>query len=244
LGRRACGSDHSALPATDMVAAAKPARKVTALLPGQPRYRLLIADDTAENRLLLEKMLGSFGFDVRSANDGREAIDLWHAWKPHLVWMDIRMPVVDGYEATRKIREAEKEIGRRTPIVAITASAFEHDRDRILAAGCDDMVVKPFVESNIFEMLTRHLGVEWQYEEVESTSPGARVHIGERIARMTHEWRERLSGAMTAGDVETANALADEIATSDPPLGAELRKMIKSYRLDEIQAAVEWRSNI
>ncbi len=244
LGKGSTFSFTIPLPAADAVAAGKPRRKVTALAPGQPRFRLLIADDTAENRLLLERLFASFGFEVKSANNGDEALDAWHAWKPHLVWMDIRMPVVDGYEATRRIREAEKESGRRTPIVAITASAFEHDRDRILAAGCDDMVVKPFVEASIFEMLARHLGVEWLYEDVEATSPGTPVDIGERMSRVSRTWREQLAGAMNAGDVESAYTLADEIENTDAPLAAELRKMIKTYRFDEIQAAVEWRSNV
>ncbi len=226
------------LPRAEEERPAAPVRKVVALAPGQPRYRMLVADDTAENRILLEKLLAAFGFEVRSAINGREALEEWSAWKPDLVWMDIRMPIVDGYEATRRIREAEQTSGKHTPVIAITASAFEHDKERILAAGCDDMVVKPFVEANIFDAMTRHLGVQWLYSDHEP----AVGHVTLSAARLAHLPRtalEKLRDAVTAGDIEETYNITQEIERVDPQVAEELRTMLKNYRLDEIQAAVE-----
>ena len=83
-------------------------RQITGLAPNQPAYRILVVEDRWENRHLLVNVLKPLGFDVREAENGKEALDLWETWHPHLIWMDMRMPVMDGYEATRRIREKEQ----------------------------------------------------------------------------------------------------------------------------------------
>ncbi len=100
-----------------------PTRKVMGLAPDQPKYRLLVVDDVKVSRLLLVKMIRGLRFEVREAENGREAIALWSTWEPHLIFMDIQMPVMDGYKATKRIK-AHLE-GEKTAIVALTASAFE-----------------------------------------------------------------------------------------------------------------------
>ncbi|MEM8779271.1 MAG: PAS domain S-box protein, partial [Cyanobacteria bacterium P01_G01_bin.49] len=81
----------------------KPTRRVIGLAPNQPQYRILAVDDRLESRILLVKLLSSMGFNVRQASNGQEALDVWEAWEPHLIWMDMRMPIIDGYKATQRI---------------------------------------------------------------------------------------------------------------------------------------------
>ncbi|OAD22293.1 two-component hybrid sensor and regulator, partial [Candidatus Thiomargarita nelsonii] len=131
-------------------------RQVIALAPGQSRYRILIVDDKHSNRQLLLKLLGPLGFEVRDCCNGVEAIEIWEHWQPHLIWMDMRMPVMDGYEATQRIKATFK--GHATTIIALTASAFEEERAAVLSAGCDDFMRKPFKETDIFEMMHKHIG--------------------------------------------------------------------------------------
>ncbi|MBF0338495.1 MAG: response regulator [Nitrospirae bacterium] len=138
-------------------------RTVTGLAPGQPQYRLLIAEDQPENRLLLHKMLKPLGFDIREAGNGREAVELFNQWHPHLIWMDIRMPVMNGLEATRLIKASEA--GAQTRIVALTAHALEEERLEILNAGCDGLIRKPYSDVDIFEALARELGIVFLYED-------------------------------------------------------------------------------
>ena len=130
-------------------------RRVTGLAPEQHApdggpYRLLVVEDQPANRDVLVKLLEPFGFDMRCAVNGQEGVEVWESWQPHLVWMDMRMPVLDGYAATRLIKDRARPPGRTAIIVALTASAFEEDRDAILAAGCDDFVRKPFRENEGF----------------------------------------------------------------------------------------------
>ncbi len=147
----------------------KPARKVIALEPNQPRYRILIADDQEDNRLLLVSLLAPLGFDLHEAGNGREAVEMWEAWRPHLICMDMRMPVMDGCEAVKMIREREAD--SETPdtvIIAVTAGAFEDDRKIALNAGCDAFLGKPFLESDLSDLIAKHLGVCFIYEDEES----------------------------------------------------------------------------
>src|SRR5262249_13519417 len=154
------------LPAASAVAHAE-TRRVVGLEPGEPAYRLLGADDKEANRRVLVELLPSLGFDVREAATGREAVEVWADWRPDLVFMDMHMPEMNGYEATREIRRQETVPGAvatgSTPvrIVALSASVFERDRKGILESGCDDFVGKPFRQEVIFEKLATHLGARF-----------------------------------------------------------------------------------
>ncbi len=168
------------LPAGGEVSLPAEPRRVLRLAPDQPRLRILVVDDAEDNRILLRRLLAQVGFEVREATTGGEALEIWESWRPHLIWMDMRMPVMDGCEATRRLRHAEsKRAGDRTAIIALTATAFEHDRSKALAAGCDEMVTKPFREEAIFDQLAEHLGARFVYEEarpVAAVSDGSPVH--------------------------------------------------------------------
>jgi len=134
-------------------------RYIIGLAPNQSEYRILVVEDRWESRHLLVKLLESVGFQVREAENGAEAIAIWDEWEPHLIWMDMRMPVMDGYEATRQIKAHLK--GQATVIIALTASALEEEKAIILSAGCDDFVRKPFREDVILDKLTEYLGVSY-----------------------------------------------------------------------------------
>jgi PAS domain S-box-containing protein len=138
-------------------------RHAVALKPGQPAYRILIVDDQWNNRQLLVSLLKPLGFELREATNGQEALNIWQSWQPHLILMDIRMPVMDGYEASRQIMAASAE--SEPIIIAITANVTEDKKGDILATGCRDVVYKPFQTTEIIEMLQTHLGTSFVYQE-------------------------------------------------------------------------------
>jgi signal transduction histidine kinase/CheY-like chemotaxis protein len=234
-GRGSRFSFELPLPAAEGAVAGEPERrKVVGLAPGQPAYRLLVADDTAENRLLLEELFTAVGLEVRSVANGREAVDAWREWEPHLIWMDVRMPVLDGCGATRAIRAAESGSARpRTTVIALTASAFQHDRDSIISAGCDDFVAKPFLENTLFDVLVRHLGVTWRYAG-EEPEPEPRLQIA---AAIPDDVRGALDAAIVRGDVAEAVRIAERIGA--PELRSRLTEMIRAYRFDEVQELLQ-----
>jgi signal transduction histidine kinase/CheY-like chemotaxis protein/ligand-binding sensor domain-containing protein len=151
--------------AVESLVATRDREHVVALAPGETPRRILVVDDIAINRAVLSRLLLSVGFEIREAASGEEAVAVWQSWDPHLIWMDKWMHGLDGLDATRHIRAEEKATGRaHTPILALSASALEAERDEILAAGCDDFVAKPYRAATIFSKLTEYLGVQYVYE--------------------------------------------------------------------------------
>ncbi|MGF1499484.1 MAG: GAF domain-containing protein [Elainellaceae cyanobacterium] len=145
-----------------------PCRRVIGLEPDQPNYHVLVVEDKWENRQLLLRLLTSVGFEVREATNGQEALHVCQHWRPHLIWMDMRMPVMDGYEATRAIKARYEE---ESPIIlALTANAFEEDRLVALSLGCDDFIRKPCQEQIVLEKMAEYLNVRYVYADSGSSS--------------------------------------------------------------------------
>lgn len=123
-------------------------------------YRILVVDDSPVSRRMVCRAVAMSGLDVSEileASNGQEALEVVAKEPPDLIFMDLKMPVMDGWEATQRIRAQEK--GRRTPIIALTAQAMAGDEQKALAAGCDDYVAKPIVDPNIVrEKMERLLG--------------------------------------------------------------------------------------
>ena len=141
-------------------------RKIVRLAPNQPNYRILVVDDVAVNRKLLTHLLSSVGFEVKEAVNGQDAIAQWEAWQPHLIWIDMQMPVMTGEEAALKMRQLDPQ--GTTKIIALTASAFEENKLSALDSGCDDFVSKPVQAASVFSKMSQHLGVQYLYEELAS----------------------------------------------------------------------------
>ena len=241
------------------VQAAQPTRRVIGLEPGQRTYRLLVVDDKEVNRKLMVRMLTDLGppplgFEVREAVNGQEAIEIWESWEPHLIWMDMRMPVMDGYEATRRIKATIK--GQATVIVALTASALEEDRVVMLSEGCDDYMRKPFREADLFDALARHLGVRFVYQEVvqdrERTrripgepSQGALaltagdLELAERMAALPPDWVVDLREATILGDLGLILARIDQIREQDAALAEALAALAHNFDHDKILALIQ-----
>ncbi len=131
-----------------------PQRTVWQRVDGPP-LRVLLVEDNAVNRKLAIRMLEKHAHTVVAAGNGREALETLeeHAWQFDLVLMDVQMPEMDGYQATGVIREREKTLGLRLPIIAMTAHALERDRERCLAAGMDAYLSKPIQMERLFETI-------------------------------------------------------------------------------------------
>ena len=218
-------------------APATPARaRVVGLAQGQPRYRLLIVEDQPENRLLLRRLLEPVGFELREAADGAEAIVAWREWRPHLVFMDIRMPVMDGLEATRRILASDT--GTLTKIVAVTAHALEEERREILSAGCDDFIRKPYGDNEIFDALARQLGVRFRYEASGPTgAPAASVDAAD-LAGLPDNLSGSLERALVDLDVDAVNRAVDEVRVVEPHLAGALADLVADLQFGRILRAV------
>ena len=214
-------------------------RRIIALEPNQPRYKLLIVDDNLINRQLLIKLLNPLGFELQEATNGKEAIEIWQDWEPHLIFMDMRMPVMDGYEATKQIKTTIK--GQATAIIAITASVLKDDKNIILSAGCDDFVRKPFEESIIFEMIEKHLGVRYVYEETHLAEKQTIRYTldAECLKVMSADWLEEVYQASMDLDDDSILTLIAQIPENHTTLAAALTDCVQNFRFDQIIDLIE-----
>jgi signal transduction histidine kinase/FixJ family two-component response regulator len=225
---------HSRLPTRPVVGLASDGA-------GAAPPRILVVDDSQENRVVLCEILERVGFQVRQASGGEEAVNLNTSWQPHLIWMDIRMPVLDGYEVTRRIRE----IGDRVPIIAVTASAFEEDRAAVLAAGCDDFVRKPFREGEVLAVTAKHLGINYLHQELPKSADDAGldhplvVLAPADLSDLPEAWVTDLGQAARRGRSRQVLALIEGIEGERPQVARELRMLVRESRFLDIVAAVD-----
>ncbi len=211
--------------------------QVMSLAANHLPYRLLIVEDVYENQRLLQSLLEPLGFELEMAKHGQEALQLWQNWSPHLVWMDIRMPVMDGYESTRQIRLLEQRTSQsHTPIIALTASALEEDKAAILAAGCDDYICKPIKTEVILTKLAEYLDITYKdAQEVNLELPiSSHLDIREVFNVMPEPWIRELHDSAVKGSKRHILKLIEEIPRSHQTLADHLQYLAQSYQLDQI----------
>lgn len=214
----------------------KPSRRVIALKPGQLLYRILVVDDNPSNRLLIVKLLSPLGFEIQQAENGQEAIAVWQRWHPHLIWMDMRMPIMDGYEATRQIKASTQ--GQATVIVALTASSYEEERSVLLSAGCDDFIRKPFKEKTLFEVMQKHLGIGYIYESNDDVPvPSVEVpvrELNEILSAMSLDWLQVLHRAAVDADGGEVFHLIQQMPEPQGAIAQGMVAWVENFRFDKI----------
>jgi signal transduction histidine kinase/DNA-binding response OmpR family regulator len=209
---------------------------IIGIAPNQPIYRMLIVDDKFVNRQLLLELLQPLSFALQTAINGKEALEIWQKWQPHLIWLDMRMPIMDGYETVKQIKSTIE--GNATAVIALTASVLEEERQIILQAGCDDYVRKPFSESIIFEMIEKHLGVNFIYEDnIKENNHQQQKRIklnSESIQKMPFIWRQELKQAALILDDRKMLLLVNQIANDNPEIAQELQSLIDNFDTEKI----------
>lgn len=213
--------------------------QVTGLAPGQPDYRILIVDDVQENRELLNRLLEPIGFKLKQACNGKEAVQFWKAWDPHIILMDIKMPVMDGRAATRYIKTHLGD--RQTKIFAVTASTFEQEKEELLNNGCDDFIPKPFRNQMVLDRLAKHLKLTYTYASASTTiqAPATPAIDPIELDRdvlmiMPQEWIAELHQAAKKLNSKRVKELLQEIPESEAALSLSLNQLVKSFRFDRL----------
>ncbi len=176
-----------------------------------PRRRVLVVDDKSDNRQILGSFLRSVGFDVDEAEDGHAALEAARRQRPSLVFMDLVMPGLDGFEAIRRLRADPAQADLR--VVALSASAFDTTRAQSLAAGCNAFLSKPLRLEQVLEVLGQELELEWRHEGRTATSPPqvARRASSEAVGLLPETMLRELYGLAMEGDVRQLMRRLDEM---------------------------------
>jgi CheY-like chemotaxis protein/two-component sensor histidine kinase len=209
--------------------------EVVGLAPGQPAYRILIAEDQRNNRLLLARLMTNIGLEVKEAENGKECLQIFKQWRPDLIWMDRRMPVLDGMVTTRRIRQLPG--GDKVKIIAVTASAFKEQSDAMLEAGMDGFVRKPYRVGEIYESLARHLGLRYCYAEgiAEQTAP---ILAADRMAALPQAARAELREALESLEIDAIAAAIRQVERYDIELAKALSKSADDFDYQAILDAL------
>ncbi|TWI68597.1 PAS domain S-box-containing protein [Desulfobotulus alkaliphilus] len=209
---------------------------VMTLAPGSAPVRILVADDAEDNRALVAALLQPMGFEIREAENGRQAIDIFESWFPHAILMDMRMPVMDGYEAIRHIKSGS----RPSFILALTATAFEDERKTVMDTGVDAYLRKPFQPQELFNLLAIHLGIEYSFQDVSPEKPQASPPVSKRLPPcrdvLSAEEQKQMLEAVTEGDIKNILELIENLRQRNAVAAGILQEMARTYAYDKILA--------
>jgi signal transduction histidine kinase/CheY-like chemotaxis protein/CHASE1-domain containing sensor protein len=240
VGRGSCFRFEVLLRPAEEVAEREipPSHRVVGLESGLEPRRILVVDDVPTNRAFLCEMLRPVGFEVAEAGNGVEALELFEHWSPHAVLMDMRMPIMDGYEATKRIKSTPA--GRDTPIIAITASAFDDSRKQVMAAGVDGYLRKPFRHEELFDALGKSLGLRYVFAgEAEGTSghPEPPPDMTQSLAELPKQLLEEMRQSVAEGDMASLEGLIRQVETRDRVVAGRLRAFADRYDYEKL---VQW----
>jgi signal transduction histidine kinase/DNA-binding response OmpR family regulator len=227
------------------VEAQKVPQTVIGLAAGQPEFRILVVDDRWENRQALLQVLQPVGFVVKEASNGQEAIALWQVWHPHLIWMDMRMPIMNGHEATQFIKTHLK--GQATVIIALTASTLESEKAMILSAGCDDFVRKPFQSAVIFEKMAQTLGVKYRYstpEPEEELIVDPSPLTARALTVMPQAWLADLAESAALINETRITELVSQIPPEHEALALTLQREVNNFDFERIMTLAQEAINL
>lgn len=208
----------------------QPNHRVTQVVPHQPRYRILVAEKRWEDRSLLTALLELVGFEVRTVATGAEILTLCERWQPNLIFLDLHIPPNGGFEVAQTLAAYPQN---PPVIIALTADAFEFERTRALAAGCHDCIYKPFPEDAIFATLSRHLGVQYLYEDERPSPRMAGVMTSaltaEQLTQMPTDWLTNLDWAARHLDADQVLALIEQVPPEQHHLVDPLTQRVKQF---------------
>ena len=207
--------------------------------------KILIIEDETDISESVKKRLEYEGYKVATAYDGLDGLDKAKKLKPDLVLLDLFMPIMDGYEATRIIRASESPEST-CKIIALTASVFDTQRSAMLALGCNDFVSKPIQEDIIFDKIAEHLGVVYTYVESEAEdsqsnqeSSDRQQSINQDLNALERDWLLELDFATRAADEDTIFQLLTQIEDAHPAIASVIRDLANNFHLDQIINIIE-----
>ncbi len=202
-------------------------------VPNPPE--ILICEDQVENLAFLVQLLQSAGLRTREASDGAQAVRSFEENRPDLILMDLRMPVLDGYEAIQRIRQQERS-EKRVPIIVISASVSDDDRQTLLLRGADDFIAKPFQTRELFNKLVAHLG--WVVPRAEPRKAEEDFLNTDRLDKMLNQLPapliSQLEEALSALDLDGFKTFLPQVCEWEPLLGHELKKLASAYEVAEL----------
>ena len=218
--------------------------RVVGLEPGTGPFRILVVDDVPVNIALTYSLLRPVGFEVAEAANGVEALDVFKQWSPHAVLMDMRMPVMDGYEATRRIKSTEA--GRATSVIALTSSVFEDSKKKIMATGVDGYISKPLRKAELFEVLGKCLGLRYVFADEPDKihgHPEPTYMTPEAMVALPKELIHAMLQAVEEGEIDHLIGLVVEVEKLDSAAARVLKSLVGRFDYEKLSQWLKKRAH-
>ncbi|MFC1976211.1 ATP-binding protein, partial [Chloroflexota bacterium] len=206
----------------------------------QKGLKILIVDDQADNRFVLRDICEPLGFEILEAVNGHDALAKATEFQPDLILMDLVMPEMDGFAATKRIRQIPEL--KDVVVIAISASVSDSVKEQSLAAGCDDYVAKPFEVGEFFEKLPGHLSLKWIYEDSDKTQDTSVDLAQTRLIPPPAAELAVLYELVLNGDIGNLREQVQKMGTLDPkfmPFITKIGQLANEFRVNEIQNLIE-----
>ncbi|MEM9922314.1 MAG: response regulator [Cyanobacteria bacterium P01_D01_bin.50] len=219
-------------------------QKAIGLKPNQPRFQILVVDESEESRLLLLQLLRNIGFDVSVAENAQSSVEIWETTKPHLILMNTQMLAMDAIAATQLLRNLNQNHDDLS-IIAIADSNFELNEDELKRAGFDDVIPKPISPEIVLQKIAVYLGISYIYDQapVSGSTYGAMSYsnsnisetsLFEELMTMPRIWLLQLHQAANEVNEDLLRSIIEEIPESKASLFQSLMNLVKNFRLDII----------
>ncbi len=236
-GKGSCFRFNVLLEAVESVAELETlvSQQVVGLRPGTGPFRVLVADDVSENRELIAELLSPVGFEVREAANGAEALEIFRDWSPHIILMDLRMPIMNGYEAIKQLRTTDA--GRIIPIIALTASAFEDTQKQVMKIGVNTFLRKPFQSEELFAEIGKLLGLEYVFADkpAESLTHSQPVLIvPAALSVLPPDLLVKMQQAVMDGNMAGLMTLIEQVAEIDSATASGLRELADHFDYEKL----------
>jgi CheY-like chemotaxis protein len=232
------------MPGTDEAAVNKIAKRIIGIEKGQNKNRILVVDDKEDNLKVAVNFLKLAGFETMEATDGADAISKFEEYCPDLVLMDLRMPVMDGYEATRRIKSTER--GRQVPVIAQTSSLFKHDK-QLEISGFQGYILKPFTEGELYFTIGKVLGIQYLYaDEIPSQAsenPYDDVAAACDIAKLPDDLVDEMRRAIAVAGFNELIELISTVRHHNQELAHYLSLLAKNFNWNYLKKIVR-KSNL
>jgi len=215
---------------------------ITGIL-GETSYQILVIDDKWENRIVMNHLLTPLGFQIIEANNGQEGLEKALEINPDLVITDLVMPIIDGFEMVRQLRQYPQF--KTLPIIAASASVFEYHQLQSKTAGCDEFIAKPFRTEVLLELLQKHLNLTWIYEKLTEINAPIEKEMDEtEIPLIGPSGRQAsiLFDLAMMGDIQGILEALDILEQEDAQLGAfihKVRQLAKNFEEEQICQLIE-----
>jgi CheY-like chemotaxis protein len=227
---------------TEFPETVKPAKRRNVIGFEGEKRKVLIADDEEDNRSVIKDILLPLGFEVLETGNGQDTLDKAIEYHPDLIFMDLLMPVMNGFETTTTIRQIPTL--KNTKVIAVSASVFDQAKERSLTAGCDDYISKPFSIEHLLDTLQKHLRLEWMYEDVQESYQSSMIDLNQAtIIPPSQEELSALLNLALMGDVISLQEQAKSLEAREPqlaPFGRKIYQLANNFLIEEIQEFLKY----